>query len=88
MVMSRQYRIYDGDELVEEGFRDVSWERLRRRRNAILKQTDVYAIGDRVLTDEMRDYRQFLRDLPQEHPGDNANDAVDAWTEYDVPEVE
>lgn len=86
--MSRQYRIYDGDELIEEGFNDISWELLRRMRDALLRQTDNYAMGDRVLSDEMRDYRQFLRDLPQNHPGDNANDAVDAWTEYDVPEVE
>ena len=28
-------------------------------------------------------YRQFLRDLPQNH--DSANDAADAWNEFTIP---
>ena len=37
---------------------------LRARRNALLAETDVYALADRTLSDEMRAYRQALRDLP------------------------
>ena len=37
---------------------------LRLRRNQLLAETDYLALADSTLTDEMRDYRQALRDLP------------------------
>ena len=37
---------------------------LRRRRNQLLAETDYLALADSTLTDEMRTYRQALRDLP------------------------
>jgi hypothetical protein len=37
---------------------------LRRRRNKLLTETDYLALADSTLTDEMRSYRQALRDLP------------------------
>jgi len=37
---------------------------LRRERNARLAETDYLALSDSTLTDEMRTYRQALRDLP------------------------
>ena len=37
---------------------------LRLRRNQLLTETDYLALADSTLTDEMRDYRQALRDLP------------------------
>ena len=37
---------------------------LRRQRNQLLAETDYLALADSTLTDEMRDYRQALRDLP------------------------
>ena len=37
---------------------------LRRQRNQLLAETDYLALVDLTLTDEMRDYRQALRDLP------------------------
>ena len=39
-------------------------ENLRQRRNQLLSETDYLALADSTLTDEMRDYRQALRDLP------------------------
>lgn len=39
-------------------------ENLRQRRNQLLTETDYLALADSTLTDEMRDYRQALRDLP------------------------
>ena len=39
-------------------------ENLRQRRNKLLTETDYLALADSTLTDEMRDYRQALRDLP------------------------
>jgi len=37
---------------------------LRRKRNNLLAETDYLALADATLTDEMRTYRQALRDLP------------------------
>ena len=42
----------------------VLLENLRQRRNQLLTETDYLALSDSTLTDEMRDYRQALRDLP------------------------
>jgi len=39
-------------------------EALRQRRNQLLAETDYLALADSTLTDEMRAYRQALRDLP------------------------
>jgi hypothetical protein len=37
---------------------------LRYQRNNLLSETDYFALADSTLTDEMRAYRQALRDLP------------------------
>ena len=37
---------------------------LRRQRNQLLTETDYLALADSTLTDEVRSYRQELRDLP------------------------
>ncbi len=37
---------------------------LRSRRNRLLAQTDYYALSDVTMSDEMKKYRQDLRDLP------------------------
>ena len=42
----------------------VLLEDLRQRRNQLLTETDYLALADSTLTDEMRSYRQALRDLP------------------------
>ena len=58
------------DEIAErEAFqRDVlplmQLKTLRKRRNQLLAETDYLALADATLTDEMRAYRQALRDLP------------------------
>jgi len=39
-------------------------EKLRSKRNQLLSETDYLALADSTLTDEMRSYRQALRDLP------------------------
>ena len=38
--------------------------RLRNQRNELLAETDYLALSDVTMTDEMRTYRQALRDLP------------------------
>ena len=37
---------------------------LRSRRNKLLAETDFYALSDVIMSDEMKKYRQDLRDLP------------------------
>ena len=37
---------------------------LRARRNQLLAETDFYAISDVTMSDDMKTYRQALRDLP------------------------
>ena len=37
---------------------------LRARRNQLLAETDYYALSDVTMSDDMRDYRQSLRDFP------------------------
>jgi uncharacterized protein involved in exopolysaccharide biosynthesis len=43
---------------------EQSLAHLRRKRNNLLAETDYLALADATLTDEMRAYRQALRDLP------------------------
>ena len=40
------------------------WASIRKERNARLAATDFYALGDVTLQDNMKTYRQALRDLP------------------------
>jgi len=61
---------FSAEELAEfEHYRNVvapvlAQEALRRKRNQLLAETDYLALADVTLTDEMRAYRQALRDLP------------------------
>ena len=74
-----RYRIKDGKRIKfsaeeetardaeEKAWNDAKPERdllsLRKERNALLKETDHYALSDVTMTDEMRTYRQSLRDI-------------------------
>ena len=75
-----RYKLVNGERIQltaeEEAQRDqeeADWEAgafdrviadLRQRRNALLSSTDFYALSDVTMSDEMKDYRQKLRDLP------------------------
>lgn len=61
------------------GHTDISWDELRATRYHALKTSDWRAVSDREMSDEWREYRQLLRDLPQNWPGENANDACDNY---------
>ena len=45
---------------------------LRRQRDAKLVETDWYALSDVTMSDDMKTYRQTLRDLPAHSNGKNA----------------
>ena len=42
---------------------DMAMEDLRAKRNRLLADTDHYALSDQTLSDDMRTYRQALRDI-------------------------
>lgn len=54
---------------------DVDWDHVRSVRNDELDKSDWRAVSDRVLPDAWQEYRQALRDLPQDY--ESANDAAD-----------
>ena len=49
-----------------------------------LSKSDWRAVKDRTMYQNWKDYRQFLRDLPQTY--DDARDAAEALNAYDKPE--
>jgi len=75
--MDRHFTIYDGADILEEGDHDVTWEEVRRQRDQALADCDWRALKDVLLSTAWKEYRQALRDLPQDH--DEANDAADGW---------
>ena len=60
----------DTDELKDLYVQDAinlpkqQWEVFRRERNRRLAETDYLALSDNTLSDDMKTYRQDLRDLP------------------------
>ena len=42
----------------------ANWDNMRKERNELLAATDFYANTDVTMSDEMKTYRQDLRDLP------------------------
>ena len=55
-------------ELVTEN----AWRDLRSKRSKLLAETDYLALSDATLSEDMRTYRQALRDLP-DNTSDPAN---------------
>ena len=51
---------------------EKAWNDLRTKRNRRLAETDYLALSDATLSEEMRTYRQALRDLP-DNTSDPAN---------------
>jgi len=74
-MMNRNWKTYDGEELVDSGSHDVSWESVRSVRDQALAASDWRALKDVTLPNAWKEYRQALRDLPQNH--DESNDAAD-----------
>ena len=58
---------------------DVDWDYVRSVRDDELARSDWRAVKDRVLPNAGKEYRQALRDLPQDY--ETANDAAEAFPE-------
>ena len=71
--------MYDGSVVIEEGEVEMTWEEVRQIRDKELADSDWRALKDVVLSTAWREYRQALRDLPQDHA--EANEAADNWPE-------
>jgi len=52
------------EKAVEDAAPARALARLRFRRNQLLAETDFYALSDVTMSDDMKTYRQNLRDLP------------------------
>jgi len=76
-MVNRSYTIYDGPDIIDEGELDVTWEQVRELRDQELEDTDWRAVKDRTMSQAWKDFRQALRDLPQDH--EDANSAADSW---------
>ncbi len=85
MKLYRVEYVYAGKELIETIQHDIDWKTLRVFRARVLKALDNWYLADRwesLSSDakaQLNAYRQALRDLPQDYPGEKANDAVDNW---------
>ena len=77
--MDRNFVEFNGAEIVAQGKYDVDWQTVRHERNSLLRATDWRAVKDRTMSQAWKDYRQALRDLPQDF--ETANDAADNWPE-------
>ena len=53
----------EAEELAAPSAFEKSIEELRAKRNGLLQQTDYLALSDNTMSDEMKTYRQDLRDI-------------------------
>lgn len=77
-MMNRTVVICDHEgNIISQTALDVDWITLRTERNQELQNTDWRAVTDRTMSQAWKDYRQALRDLPQQF--ESANEAADNW---------
>jgi len=76
-MMNRNWAKFENGVEIESGTYDVSWEDVRSTRDQALADSDWRAVKDRTMSQAWKDYRQALRDLPQDY--ESANDAADNW---------
>jgi hypothetical protein len=94
MRPTRTKTILNGDEIVEVISLNVTWDIIRGIREKELKDSDWRFMSDQTPSQKWIDYRQFLRNLPENHFDESdevsqgANAAADAWNEYEKPEGE
>jgi len=77
LTISTKRYVYDGTDLIDEVDLEITWEQVRTTRDQALSDSDWRAGKDVTLPNAWKEYRQALRDLPQDHA--DANAACDAW---------
>ncbi len=83
-MFNRREIIYHGEEIISETINNVDWPSIKNMRKHVLSECDYMFLSDQSPSQEWIDYRQFLRDLPQNFT--DSNEATDAWNEYEIPE--
>ena len=64
-LTAEEEAVRDAEETAwNNGAFDRALEQLRNKRNRLLAETDFYALQDVSMTQDMTNYRQALRDLP------------------------
>ncbi len=76
-MISTRHEIWSGDELISTETIEYTWDEIRAIRDVHLEETDWWALKDLTMSQAKKDYRQALRDLPQNY--ESANDAADNW---------
>ena len=61
-IQTNEIKSYEVPDEVQPA--EIFWDSLRSTRNMKLRETDVYGLSDITMTEEMKTYRQTLRDLP------------------------
>tara|TARA_Y100000004_G_C8857768_1_gene387572 strand:- start:48 stop:329 length:282 start_codon:yes stop_codon:yes gene_type:complete len=91
ITRNKQKYDYQGN-LLNSVLLNISWETIKRERKQELDNSDWRFMSDQSPSPEWINYRQFLRDLPQNYYDESdkvsqgANAAADAWNEYTIPE--
>ena len=62
----------------------ITWQYVRMYRDQELKNTDFWALKDLTMSQAKKDYRVFLRNLPQNYA--EPEEAWAAWIAYEQPE--
>ena len=83
-MFNRREIIYHGEEIISDTMNNVDWASIKNMRDHVLSECDYMFLSDQTPSQEWIDYRQFLRDLPQQFT--DSNQAADAWNEYPIPE--
>ena len=76
-LMRRVVKCASDGSIISEYYDELTWVQVRTARDKALTETDWRAVKDRTMSQAWKDYRQTLRDLPQNHA--SANDAADNW---------
>jgi hypothetical protein len=84
MIKPNRRYVHSVDGEVTNLEHEMNWQELRLYRDAALAETDWWGVKDLTMSQAKKDYRTFLRDLPQNY--ESANEAADAWDNYELPE--
>mgnify|MGYP003124094635 CR=1 FL=1 len=82
---SVEYQAYYDKRTIEFSDGTKALESLRAVRNQKLKETDFYALADVTMSDDMKTYRQQLRDLPKDYITTDGKDLANDLVNLDMP---
>ena len=84
-AFSAEYQAYYDKRTKEFSDGTKALESLRFVRNQKLQETDFYALSDVTMSDDMKTYRQKLRDLPKDYTTTDGKDLANDLVNLDVP---